>query len=579
MLKLIYFLLRNARFAVVLAVVAGLIGGGASAGLIALINLSLSRQADVGSQLFWAFVGLCLLVPVARFTSGYLLVRLAQKAIFDLRLGLSRRIVAARLRSLEEVGNPRLLASLTDDVMTISEAAVNLPFLSMQIAILVGCLVFLAWLSMPVFVAVFLFLALAVTFLKFMETRAAGSFQSARDSQDALYDHFKSLTEGNKELKLHSKRRGAFLDRVLGPTAEKYRHSQVVGRTIYNVVGSWAQILFFGLLGLIIFALPRFYEVDMAVQMGYIITILYILGPLESVLNSLLPSFMRAGIALRKVQSLGLSLDENATETPADPDAATPAWKSLELEGVTHSYHREGEGEDFVVGPLDLRLAPGELVFLIGGNGSGKTTLAKLLTGLYSPEQGRMLLDGEPVTDENRDTYRQLFSVVFNDFHLFTTLLGLEEPELDRRAEHYLEMLRLGSKVSVTGGHLSTIQVSQGQRKRLALLTAYLEDRPIYLFDEWAADQDPEFKRVFYLELLPELKARGKTTIVISHDDHYYHLADRIVKLDDGRIEYDKHNEPTAASAEARRLAVGGGGHEVAWPAPQPEGIAIRGER
>lgn len=573
MLKIIFFLLRNARATVVLAVVAGLAGGGASAGLIALINLSLSRQALVGSQLFWIFVGLCLLVPVARFVSGYLLVRLAQQSIFDLRLGLSRRIVAARLRSIEEVGSPRLLASLTDDVTAISEAAVNLPYLSMQLAIIIGCLVFLAWLSLPVFVGVFVFLSLAVTFLKLMEVRAAGSFRSARDSQDALFDHFKSLTDGNKELKLHSSRRRAFLDEVLRPTAEKYRHSQVVGRTIYNVVGSWAQILFFGLLGLIIFVLPRFEDVGVAVQMGYIITILYLLGPLEAVLNSLLPSFARAGIALRKVESLGLSLDESSTELPAEPGAALPQWRSLELEGVTHAYHREGESDDFVVGPVDLRLEPGELVFLIGGNGSGKTTLAKLLTGLYAPEAGRVLLDGEPVTDAGRDSYRQLFSVVFNDFHLFPSLLGLAEPELDQRAQRYLRTLRLGDKVGVSEGRLSTLQVSQGQRKRLALLTAYLEDRPIYLFDEWAADQDPEFKRVFYLELLPELKARGKTAVVISHDDHFYHLADRIVKLDDGRIEYDdrRRSGPTVAESDAR--ASGAAIYDASWPARRSESV------
>ncbi len=570
MLKLIYFLLRNARVTVVLAVIAGLIGGAASAGLIALINLSLARQAGIGTPLFWAFVGLCLLVPVARFISGFLLVRLAQRAIFDLRLGLSRRIVAARLRSLEEVGSPRLLASLTEDVTAISEAAVSLPYLSMQIAILIGCLVFLAWLSLPVFAGVFVFLALAVTFLKLMEARAAGSFRAARDSQDALFDHFKSLTEGNKELKLHSSRRGAFLDRVLQPTAEKYRHSQVVGRTIYNFVGSWAQILFFGLLGLIIFALPRFEDVGVAVQMGYIITILYLLGPLESVLNSLLPSFVRAGIALRKVQSLGLSLDQSATERPAEPGDPAPAWRSLQLDGATHAYHREGESERFVLGPVELRLEPGELVFLIGGNGSGKTTLAKLLTGLYTPDAGRLLLDGEPVTDGNRDAYRQLFSVVFNDFHLFTSLLGLERPELDRQAQQYLERLRLASTVTVTDGQLSTVEVSQGQRKRLALLTAYLEDRPIYLFDEWAADQDPEFKRVFYLKLLPELRARGKTTVVISHDDHFYHLADRIVKLDDVRIEYDLRQDSSPGAAGSRE-PVAAAVHDLSWPAAQPE--------
>jgi putative ATP-binding cassette transporter len=178
-------------------------------------------------------------------------------------------------------------------------------------------------------------------------------------------------------------------------------------------------------------------------------------------------------------------------------------------------------------------------VFLVGGNGSGKTTLAKLLVGLYAPAAGEVRVDGERVDDGNRDAYLRRFSAVFSDFYLFERFLGLEGPGLDGKAAEYLETLQLAHKVSVHDGRLSTTDLSQGQRKRLALLTAFLEDRPIYLFDEWAADQDPVFKRFFYLRLLPELKARGKTVVAVTHDDHYYGVADRVVKLDYGRVEYD----------------------------------------
>ncbi len=175
-------------------------------------------------------------------------------------------------------------------------------------------------------------------------------------------------------------------------------------------------------------------------------------------------------------------------------------------------------------------------MFIAGGNGSGKTTLAKLLTGLYVPDSGQILWNGHPVTDQNREAYRQSFAAVFSDFYLFPSLLGIADADVDARADRYLEMLHLRHKVQVKDGRLSTLDLSQGQRKRLALLTAYLEDRPIYLFDEWAADQDPFFKEVFYRQLLPELKKRNKTAVVISHDDRYYDAADRIIKLDSGRI-------------------------------------------
>jgi putative ATP-binding cassette transporter len=207
------------------------------------------------------------------------------------------------------------------------------------------------------------------------------------------------------------------------------------------------------------------------------------------------------------------------------------------MRGVTHSYHREREDSTFTLGPIDLRVEPGELLFLVGGNGSGKTTLAKVLVGLYMPEEDDIYLNGAPVTEQNRDTFRQYFSVVFSDFHLFDTLLGISHPHLDTRAENYLRELQLHHKVQIKDGELSTTDLSQGQRKRLALLTAYLEDRPFYLFDEWASDQDPLFKEIFYAEILPDLKKRGKAVVVITHDDKYFHMADRLVKLDYGQLD------------------------------------------
>jgi putative ATP-binding cassette transporter len=213
--------------------------------------------------------------------------------------------------------------------------------------------------------------------------------------------------------------------------------------------------------------------------------------------------------------------------------------KRLTLQAVTHAYHSKQAKEAFTLGPIDINLKAGELVVLAGGNGSGKTTLAKVLTGLYPAETGELLLDGQRITDENREFYRQHFSAVFYDFHLFESLLGLEKPGLDERARERLARLQLNHVVSVENGVFSTTQLSQGQRKRLALLTASLEDRPIYVFDEWAADQDPEFKEFFYHDLLSDLKAQGKLVLIICHDDHYFDVADRMIKLESGKIIYD----------------------------------------
>jgi putative ATP-binding cassette transporter len=341
-----------------------------------------------------------------------------------------------------------------------------------------------------------------------------------------------------KELKLHGERQEDFLSSLEG-AADHQRREQIRANTIFAFATAWGQLLFFLVVGGLLLARPYLPGVGRESLMSYIVVMIYMMAPLQAVLNSL-PQLSRADVSVKRIEELGLSLEPRDGERyTGESVLVQPDWHTLQLEGITHSYRGESEHERFTLGPMDLTFHPGELVILAGGNGSGKTTLAKLLLGLYEPESGRLLLDGEPIGDHNRDSYRQRFTAVFSDFYLFEELLGLKSDGVDDRARFYLEKLQIAGKVSVQDGMLSTTALSQGQRKRLALLTAYLEDRPICVFDEWAADQDPVFKRLFYETLLPELKGRGKTVIAISHDDHYYGVADRLVKLDYGQKVYD----------------------------------------
>jgi putative ATP-binding cassette transporter len=380
-------------------------------------------------------------------------------------------------------------------------------------------------------------IALGVVGYQLPVVRAAAHFRRAFQVRDVLYANFRAMTEGSKELKLHYRRREMFFNQSLHDSATEHRQALVEGQTIYTLASSWGQVLVFIVIGLILFGIPRYAPAVAGSEAltGFSFALLFMMAPLQTVMN-LVPALGQAETSLKRVEEMGLDLTQNASREVEAPPREGGAWKSLDLVGVSHVYRRQGEERDFILGPIDMHLAPGELVFLVGGNGSGKTTLAKVLVGLYPPESGHIRFNGEEVTDENREQYRQHFSVVFSDFYLFERLLGLESHEIDERALQYLTELQIAHKVKVDGGKLSTTDLSQGQRKRLALLTAYLEDRPIYLFDEWAADQDPYFKNVFYLHLLPELKRRGKTVVVISHDDRYYHLGDRVLKLDYGQL-------------------------------------------
>lgn len=542
--KLITFLIKCARdlkFSrglVVLVVVTGIVSGAASTGFIALINATLNQTAP-REVLLWGFVGLCVVLPVFRFLSNVLLVQLVQRVLLDLRLHLSRRILATPLRDLEEIGPARLLATITEDIGAIVGAIGNLPMLVLHLTVVLCCLIYLGWLSSMLLLLVLGFIAVGVLSYQLPLLRAQRHFTEMREAWDRMFESLRGLTEGTKELKIHGRRREAFVTGNLEPAAERLRHHTVVGNAIYGAANSWGQVLFFVVIGLLLFALPRFRPIDSTTATGFTLVLLYLMTPLDVLLN-MLPGMGRAAVSARKVEGFGLWLDERTSDADATAvPAKIDSWNRIELRGVTHAYRGENEDDSFVLGPVDLAFEPGVCTFIIGGNGSGKTTLGKLLIGLYDPEEGEILLDGEPVGDAERDRYRQLFSVVFSDFYLFESLLGLEGPELDETARRYLSQLHLDRKVRVEDGTLSTLELSQGQRKRLALLTAYLEDREIYLFDEWAADQDPQFKEIFYLQLLPELKARGKSVFVISHDDHYYAVADRIIKLNYGQVELD----------------------------------------
>ena len=520
-MKLILFLLKSsreiphARTTLVVVVVCGIASGLINTAMLALINSSL-HGAQATRDILWSFIAFCVALPIVRFISELLQVQLASGALFDQRLRISRRILDAPLRKLEEVGSHRQLVALTEDIATISAALTTMPLLFMHGAIVLGCLIYLGWLSEWMLLGVFGFMILAVVSYQFAMTRAQYYFKKVRESWDLLFKDFRALTEGTKELKLHRVRREAFLSKVLSVDAQTLRQHNIYANAISNGARSWGQVLIFVLIGLMLFVLPEISAVSLQTRMSFTLIILYLMTPVEVILNSV-PGLARAKIAVEKMEDLGLLLPSAVDSVYASPQREEEnKWQTLELTGVTHTYYRESEDDNFILGPIDLKFNRGELVFLTGGNGSGKTTFAKLLTGLYMPESGEIRLDKNPVTDETRDDYRQNFSVVFSDFYLFETLLGLESNATDTKAQHYLQQLHLNHKVTVENGALSTTNLSSGQRKRLALLTAYLEDRPFYVFDEWAADQDPLFKKIFYHQLLPDLKSRNKTILVIS---------------------------------------------------------------
>ncbi|NJO98579.1 MAG: cyclic peptide export ABC transporter [Pleurocapsa sp. CRU_1_2] len=541
-MNLIRLLISTSGSSIFLSAFAGLISGVSSAGLIALINTAL-QETNLSQRLsVLGFLGLCFLMLISRTVSQMYISRVAEKIIFSLRLRLTSRILTCPLQQIEEIGISRLLAALTQDIEVIANASVLISLLCVSVALLLSCLAYLYWLSFPLFSLTLILMPVGILSNQYLIYRSEYYLRFAREKQDSLFRHFRTATEGIKELKLHQQRRRAFLTEDLRTTVAKSRHYRIIATDLFAIAGSWGLVALFILIGIILFVVPFLFTIPNSTLSGYTLTLIFMFTPIRGLLN-IIPELQRANIALEKINSLGLSLaaqSEEQEEVATSNSQNQASLQSLQCNRISHTYKGEQKDSYFTIGPITLTLNPGEIVFIVGGNGSGKSTLVKLLTGLYVPETGTIKFNGQRITNDNRNWYRQQFSVVFSNFYLFDRLLGLEDINLDRQAQIYLKQLRLDRKVKVKDGAFSTTALSQGQRKRLALLTAYLEDRAVFVFDEWASDQDPVFKKIFYTQLLPDLKRRNKAVVVISHDDYYFNQADRIIKLTYGKLEYDR---------------------------------------
>jgi len=528
--------LRTFRTNFLVTLCVGLLSGIGNAALVALLSRQLTHGITVSTRFIALFAALICVALALDLLAKWLLIRLTGWTAYHLRMSLARQILATPFAKLETIGAPRLLAILTEDIMSISQALNSLPVLCISGATLAGCVVYLAWLS-PALVLMMALLAVPVVVgYALLQRKAHVHIKHMLRERNRVFNLYRALTEGVKELKLNAARQHAFFHQLLQPIAAEAQQRSITGRTWHQIAQTWSQSGYFiFILGIFVWA--GWQTMPIAVMTTYALVVLFMRSSVNTLLGTL-PFWTDANVAIEQVEALGFVLSaQQAAANGAVPVVSPPHQLQLRLIGVTYQYKHATDERAFSLGPLDLTLCSGELIFLTGGNGSGKTTLIKLLAGLYSPQTGTICLNGEPIGDGNREAYRQNFSAIFADFYLFEQLLGLDPQNLACRGRDYLTRLQLDHKVKVIDNQLSTIDLSHGQRKRLALLTAYLEDRPIYIFDEWAASQDPEFREVFYRQLLPELKQRGKIVIVISHDDHYFDVADRLIKLDFGQIE------------------------------------------
>jgi putative ATP-binding cassette transporter len=351
--------------------------------------------------------------------------------------------------------------------------------------------------------------------------------------------------EGIRELKQNKARANVFVAQRIEREGESFRQTFIGSMTGYTWIINAGTLLLYVSIGICVFLIPRSNaQTDVLLAQSTVI-LLYLIRPITG-LMMLLPLIRQSGVALSRILQLTRDLGVR-TEIPDAVNPFIAASLSLELCAVCYDRQNAASEATFSLGPINLTINRGDVVFIAGGNGSGKTTLVHLLLGLYHPSRGRIILNGHAVTDRNIHFYRELFSAILSDAFVFDFLVGPEHSTIEARAAQHLDRLRIAHKVDLLGTDLSTVELSSGQRKRLALVAAYVEDRPIFVFDEWAAEQEPDLKARFYREIVPNLKALGKTVLVITHDDAYFDVADVLVVLEDGLIREVRSKRSNAA--------------------------------
>jgi putative ATP-binding cassette transporter len=457
-----------------------------------------------------------------------------------LRVRVTEKLRVSELPVVDGMGRSHLYGLISRETNHLS---VTFPLIvdSLQQGILLSvALIYLFYLS-PLALFVFLFaVCVGVLGYRRINEEFRETLRTSFGHQARMLDATSDVVNGFKELRVNTRRSDAAMAAYAVASASAEEAAVRAGEHWASLIllSSFVTYLMLGVVG---FVLPQYMAAHGTVIFQLIPTLLFCMGPLAKIVAQS-PMFMQAEAGLKAIAEIEQQLDDGGSITPDEARAMSHAYRNFQeiaYRGLIYTYSSSGDDKRFRVGPLNLTVHAGETLFLVGGNGSGKSTTLRLLTGLYPAEMGLIEVDGNPVRGRAVAGLRELFAAVFADFHLFDRLYGSEDAD-PMEVHRLIAEMGLAHKVGFENGRFTQTNLSTGQRKRLALIAALLEDRPIYVFDEWSAEQDIHFRKYFYTKILADLKARGKTIIAVTHDERYWHVADRVVRLDLGTVLWDR---------------------------------------
>jgi len=494
--------------------------------------------AEMNTRFFIMFI---VVISIYILTQLYIFKKasaIVDQIVQKIRIRLTEKIIKrAELIDMDNIGNSRIYNHMTHQTSEVSNYANEITAAVQSLIMVIFAVLYLGTISIEALIVTIGVVAVGIIVYLGMETKIIPFINKYNESEIKLFSTLSHLLDGFKEIKLSHDRSEDIRDHIDEVSKEAMNNS-ITTKVMYANAYIFAQTFFYVLVGIMVFVLPRFFEMYTESVTQITAVILFIIGPLSSVVAGI-PAYTRSDIAIRNILLLEAELDNLKVDPPTFNESRYKQlreFKELKFEGLEFNYYDRNKDKTFSVGPVDLNIKRGETLFLIGGNGSGKSTLLKLITALYRPVNGRILVDETEITPNFKQEYRELYSAIFADFHLFDQLYGIKNWDPDT-VESLISEMRLTDKTEFKDGVFSNINLSTGQRKRIAMIVSKLEDRDVYIFDEWAADQDPQFTEYYYYTLLPELKNAGKTLIIVSHDDSkFFSTADRVLRMDDGKL-------------------------------------------
>ena len=476
------------------------------------------------------YLAVCISIILLRTIANVITEFIGSFAIMKFRMSVYQKILDLSLLDIQLVGQSRLVTLLNQDVQAITQGAMSLPLVWISTCTVLGVMGYLVYLDIRVFAFVLLTILIGGATYYLPVILATRYFARARAHMDTIQEGARAIIFGASELKLDNQKALEFFEEELATPEKKAMRENVKGISIFVLGSNYGEILAFLVIGIVIFHLPYVYDLSQLQLVGIGMSILYLSGPLAVILNSF-GAISSGKVALKKVNQV---YDELTPELAHKNGQLENQWQEIYVRNLQFEY--PGKGQGFGIDISELVFQRGEISYIIGGNGSGKSTLSRCLTLHFQPQSGHIAFGKNVITADNIYHARHQVSAIYSNFFLFNGLYAKARAANSKQLKYYLDYLQLTDKLQISEHKFSSTALSDGQRKRVALLCALLEDRDIYVFDEWAADQDPMFKEMFYKKVLPELKDKNKVVIVITHDDRYFDCADQLITMESGKV-------------------------------------------